>query len=796
MHARLNAQFCKVLLVLGAITLFHWSEASGKPVSSAELVATTKPNKHYTVNTFRLPDGTMIEEGIINGPPTPPPGFEIERQAVTLPEPDSAAGISILGEVPAFNWVFGCSAVSGAMIAGYYDRTGFPNMYTGPTNSGVMPLNNSSWPTWSDGDKTYPNCPLIASHNGVDGRAIKGSIDDYWVLYGSSADDPYITGGWAQHTWGDAIGDYMWTSQSAFGNTDGSTNFWTYTSSANQLTCDYMVSHGYADGTLGRKYFYEARGYAVTACYNQKTDNKVTGGFSFAQFKAEIDAGRPVMLNLYGHTIVGVGYDDSSNTVYIHDTWDYNNHTFTWGTSYSGMELLSVSIVNVAIDNTPPTVTVTSPADGGTEVEVTDPITATFSRAMNAATITSANFYLNNGVTGSVSYDWTTKTATLTPSTSLAPNTLYTATITTGVTDAAGNHMTSTKTWNFTTGAGTNLIVNGGFENGLTGWATAQVQTSGTAGAWTAVSSGAYPATSPHGGAKLARFNSYDAAAGNQTRLYQTTGFAIPSSSTASSLTFWMSHDTHDTSSDQLQVQISTDGSTWSNLGSPVMRYDGTTGWSQVTRDLSAYSGQSNVRIGFLGISAYGDDIYLDDLRATVTIPLNNTLTVNISGNGSVNSDALHPGIACASGSSANCSHSFPSGAQIVLTPTASSDSMFMTWPVGGCTSESNGNCNITLTADKSITATFIILPPVFTGGSYYGSLQDAYNGGGTSCAIKAKAVVLPALDFTLDSVLAKTVTLEGGYDSTYSLKNDYTTLQGILTLKTGSLTLENLIIK
>ena len=105
---------------------------------------------------------------------------------------------------------------------------------------------------------------------------------------------------------------------------------------------------------MGRKLFYEARGYTVTDCYNQKTDNNVAGGFSFAQFKAEIDAGRPVMLNLSGHSIVGVGYDDSSNLVYIHDTWDYDNHTMSWGTSYSGMALRSVSIVNLQPQITPP----------------------------------------------------------------------------------------------------------------------------------------------------------------------------------------------------------------------------------------------------------------------------------------------------------------------------------------------------------------------------------------------------------------------------------------------------------
>ena len=119
---------------------------------------------------------------------------------------------------------------------------------------------------------------------------------------------------------------------------------------ATPLTCADMVSNSIhtMDGTYGRKLFYEARGYTVTDCYSQKTDNTITGGFSFAQYKAEIDAGRPVMLNLAGHTIVGVGYDDVLlNTVYIHDTWDNNDHTMTWGGSYSGMALQSVSIVNL-----------------------------------------------------------------------------------------------------------------------------------------------------------------------------------------------------------------------------------------------------------------------------------------------------------------------------------------------------------------------------------------------------------------------------------------------------------------
>ena len=305
-------------------------------------------NPYFSIEHTTLSDGTPVEGYIINGPPAPPTGYESERAASMLP----TAGAAILPDFPSYNWVFGCSAVSGAMIAAYYDRGAYPNMYAGPATGGVMPLTDTSWPTWNDGYKNYPNNPLIASHQGVDGRAERGSIDDYWVKYDSTANDPYITGGWAQHTWGTAIGDFMKTSQSAapYSNTDGSTRFFNYIAGSSKLTCSAMVSGGVSnkDGTYGRKLFYEARGYSVGDCYNQKTDNEAPGGFTLANFQAEIDSGNPVLLNLYGHSIVGYGYNGS--TIYIRDTWDNNpSHTYTmpWGGKYQNMQLLSVSVVHL-----------------------------------------------------------------------------------------------------------------------------------------------------------------------------------------------------------------------------------------------------------------------------------------------------------------------------------------------------------------------------------------------------------------------------------------------------------------
>jgi len=172
-----------------------------------------------------------------------------------------------------------------------------------------------------------------------------------------------------------------------------------------------------------------------------------------------------------------------------------------------------------------------------------------------------------------------------------------------------------TVTGTVTTGGGGSTLFTNSFDSS-TGWATAQV--SGTAGAWTFVASGTNPAATPHGGSAFAKFNSYDAANGSQTRVYQTTGFAIPGSATTATLKFWMYHDTgYSTSADRVQVQVST-GATWSNAGTAVNRYDGSTGWKQHTIDLTAWKG-STIQLGFLGISAYGNNVFVDD--AVVTTP-------------------------------------------------------------------------------------------------------------------------------------------------------------------------------
>ena len=94
----------------------------------------------------------------------------------------------------------------------------------------------------------------------------------------------------------------------------------------------------------------------------------------------------------------------------------------------------------------------TNPAAGASNVALNTKISATFSAAMDPSTLTLSTFTIDHGVTGSVTYDATAKTATFTPSANLVANTAYTVTIKSGVKDTAGNTLASDYTWGFTTG--------------------------------------------------------------------------------------------------------------------------------------------------------------------------------------------------------------------------------------------------------------------------------------------------------------------------------------------------------
>ena len=249
----------------------------------------------------------------------------------------------IIANVPAYDYSYGAAPTSGAMLAAYYDNNGYPNIYSGPTNGGVAPLTNADW--------GVGECPLSATHIGIDGRTSNGHVEDYWVAPNSVALDPYFTGSWTPHT-DDCIADFTRSNESAFGRKDG--HYEAYGTADGSKAYDDTLATYPDDFCHGLRMFFASRGYAMRENYEQVTDVNRPAFFSFNDYKAEIDAGYPVLIYFYEsggliNTVLGIGYEPTADgTCYILDTSDHAIHTMTWNAGYDSNEQFGVGVIHLA----------------------------------------------------------------------------------------------------------------------------------------------------------------------------------------------------------------------------------------------------------------------------------------------------------------------------------------------------------------------------------------------------------------------------------------------------------------
>lgn len=147
-----------------------------------------------------------------------------------------------------------------------------------------------------------------------------------------------------------------------------------------------------------------------------------------------------------------------------------------------------------------------------------------------------------------------------------------------------------------------------------TGWTVTTV-IGGTAN-WSVVGLGTNPPIPPYAGSGQAKFNSYDATPGHQSRL--TTRRIDFSTSSDPFLVFFLYHDDEFISSlDSIYVEGTTGDSVtgpWTALGG-YRRPSVFNGWRQELISLLPFGGAARVFLGFRGLSQYGNNIYLDELR-------------------------------------------------------------------------------------------------------------------------------------------------------------------------------------
>ncbi len=150
---------------------------------------------------------------------------------------------------------------------------------------------------------------------------------------------------------------------------------------------------------------------------------------------------------------------DGPNGVYAASA----NSTFPTSTFNSSNYYVDVVfITSLAPDNTPPTIVNSSPVNGATTIAINTAVSAVFNEAIDPATINGSTFELRNAsnvlVPATVTYNTSTRTALLTPTSALNYSTVYTAKLfggtgSTVIKDIAGNALAANYIFSFTTSA-------------------------------------------------------------------------------------------------------------------------------------------------------------------------------------------------------------------------------------------------------------------------------------------------------------------------------------------------------
>src|SRR6202166_4175525 len=183
----------------------------------------------------------------------------------------------------------------------------------------------------------------------------------------------------------------------------------------------------------------------------------------------------PTSLNTTSFTLAGPAGAAVAGTVASSGT----TATFTPATPLAASSIYTGTITTGAIDtigNTLannfvwsfttgniPTVISTNPLNAAINIPINRKITATFSEAMNPATVTTAGVFaltVTTGgavVPGTATYVAIDNTVIFSPTANLLPNKQYTATISTAAQNAAGNGLAANYVFSFTTGATADL---------------------------------------------------------------------------------------------------------------------------------------------------------------------------------------------------------------------------------------------------------------------------------------------------------------------------------------------------
>lgn len=171
---------------------------------------------------------------------------------------------------------------------------------------------------------------------------------------------------------------------------------------------------------------------------------------------------------------------------------------------------------------------------------------------------------------------------------------------------------------------------------------------------------------------------------------------------------------------------------------------------------------------------------------ASTTVAVGIPLSLSIAGSGSGSASGTLP---CTSGV---CSAAYTSGSSVTASATAAPGSFFAGWS-GACSG--TGSCTFTMNSSSYLIATFSQTRNVrnLNSGETFLPLQAAFDAAQTGEKLQARTGTF------IENLLLNrpiSITISGGYDSSYGSATGFSTIQGNVVLANGSLTADGMILK
>ena len=251
--------------------------------------------------------------------------------------------VLLANALPEAEYMYGCTPTAVAMILGYYDLYGYRGTDLGDLIEGdVDPKSRAT-----DGNAYNMNAfdtvlgKAIATEDFVyrfHARGGRETTPKQELAYAFSSGTTMNTDIW------NCLADYLGTGQYWRNNANLSTTV-SYCSLEKLYTYDHTITIKsgsttkkvpYIDTTMlyGLDLYVQSRGYSldreITGTFLTDTAG---GGFTFADYMREIDAGRPVLISIEGHSMTGFGYNAATQEIVFDDCYQ-SGRRMVWGGTY------------------------------------------------------------------------------------------------------------------------------------------------------------------------------------------------------------------------------------------------------------------------------------------------------------------------------------------------------------------------------------------------------------------------------------------------------------------------------